>query len=180
MYFEIKMSLLFLSDEDFFISKGTKGPILCTNIPGYSLILFYSDKCPHSRFLEPIFNKLPGSIQGCQFGKLHVDNNKNCIRLSKSTISPITYVPQLLLYVSGRVFMRYNGPHDLENIRRFVIEVAQKIQNKQKFSSENVKEEPRGRIPEFTIGHPVYGDPDDMRTYLEFNEAYSEDNGVRR
>ena len=28
-------SLLFLSDEDFFVGKGTKGPILCTNIPGY-------------------------------------------------------------------------------------------------------------------------------------------------
>ena len=94
------------------------------------------------------------------------------MRLSKTTISPITYVPNLVLYISGRPFMKYNGPHDMENIRRFVIEVAQKIQSKQKFSAENVKEEIRGKIPEFSIGHPVYGDPDDMRTYLEFNEAY--------
>lgn len=174
------MSLLFLSDEDFFIGKGTKGPILCTNIPGYSLILFYSDKCPHCRVLEPLFNRLPGTIQGCQFGKLHVDNNKQCIRLSKNTISPITYVPNIFLYVGGRPFMKYNGPHDIDNIRRFVIEVAQKVQNKQKFSNENVKEEPRGKIPEFTIGYPVYGDPDDMRTYLEFNEAYTDDKRNKR
>jgi hypothetical protein len=69
--------------------------------------------------------------------------------------------------------MRYQGPHDTENIRRFVIEVAQNLRNKQKFSSENVREEdPRGKIPDFTIGHPLYGSVDDMRTYLEFEEAY--------
>jgi hypothetical protein len=68
--------------------------------------------------------------------------------------------------------MRYQGPPIDDEIKRFVVEVAQKLQNKQKFSAENVKEEPRGRIPEFTIGHPLYGDPEDMRTYLEFDEAY--------
>ena len=74
--------------------------------------------------------------------------------------------------------MRYQGPHDIEQIRRFIIEVAQKIQNKQKFTNENVKEDPRGRIPDFTIGHPVYGD--DERTYLEFSEAYQNEDGGRR
>ena len=163
-------ALLFLSDEDFFIAKGTKGPILCTNIPGFSLILFYSPKCPHCKNLDPIFRTLPGTIQGCQFGMLNVNNNSKCVQLSKNTVSPILYVPQLCMYVNGRPFMLYKGPHDLETIRRFVIEVAQKLQNKQKFSSENVKEDARGRIPEFTIGHPLYGDED--VTYLEFNDAY--------
>lgn len=165
-------ALLFLSDEDFFIAKGTKGPILCTNIPGFSLVLFYSNKCPHCKNLDPIFRSLPGTIQGCQFGMLNVNNNSNCVQLSKNTICPILYVPNLFFYVNGRPFMIYKGPHDLENIRRFVIEVAQKLQNKQKFSSENVKEEIRGRIPEFTIGHPLYGDED--VTYLEFKEAYTD------
>lgn len=172
------MSLLFLSDQDFFIGKGTKGPILCTNIPGYSLLLFYSDKCPHCKDLLPVFNRLPGTIQGCQFGKLHVDINKQCIRASKNTIAPITYVPTIILYVAGRPFMVYRGPPDGENLRRFVVEVAQKLQSKQKFSNENVKEPPRGRIPEFTIGLPVYGD--DNRTYLEFDEAYQEGSGGRK
>ena len=166
-------SLLFLNDEDFTIGKGTKGPILCTNIPGYSLVLFYSNKCPHCKALDPIFRKLPGTIQGCQFAMLNVNNSQKCVQLSKNTIAPITYVPCLILHVSGRPFMRYQGPHDFENIRRFIVEVSQKLQTKQKFSSENVKEEPRGRIPEFTIGHPLYGD--DNVTYLEFKEAYFND-----
>jgi hypothetical protein len=165
-------SLLFLSNEDFFIAKGTKGPILCTNIPSFSLIFFYSNQCEYCKKLDPIFKKLPGTIQGCQFGMLNVNTNRNTVNLSKNTIAPITYVPTIILHVNGRPFMRYLGSPDIETIRRFVIEVAQKLQTKQKFSSENIKEEARGKIPEFTIGHPLYGDSEDMRTYLEFNEAY--------
>ena len=65
----------------------------------------------------------------------------------------------------------YNGPHFKEEIRRFVLEVAEKVKSKQKFQSENVKEDVDGRgIPAYTIGYPLYGDDD--RTYLEFDEAY--------
>lgn len=163
-------SLLFLSDGDFFIGRGTKGDILCTNIPSYSLILFYANNCPHCKALDPVFRKLPGTIQGCQFGMVNVNNSPTTIQMSKKTIAPITYVPMIILYVNGRPFMVYRGPHDIENLRRFIVEVAQKLQTKQKFSSENVKEDVRGRIPDFTIGHPVFGD--DNVTYLEFNDAY--------
>jgi hypothetical protein len=163
-------SLLFLNDEDFNVSKGTKGPVLCTHIPGYSLILFYSNKCRHCKLLDPIFRQLPGTIQGCQFGMVNVNTSPKCVQLSKNTIAPITYVPSIILHVNGRPFMRYSGPHNHENISRFIVEVAQKLQNKQKFSAEQVKEDPRGRIPDFTIGHPVFGDDD--KTYLEFQEAY--------
>lgn len=164
--------LLFLSDDDFFISKGTKGPILCTNIPGCSLLLFYSTKCPHSRALEPIFRALPGTIQGCQFGMLNVKNNSTCVQLSRSSLTPITYVPHIILYFNGRPYMIYKGPHDMDSIRRFIFEVTPRLQSKHKFASENVKEDPRGRVPEYTIGHPLYGDDETNKTYLEFKVAY--------
>jgi len=166
--------LLFLSSDDFQIAKGTKGNILTNSIPGFSLILFYSTQCQHCQTLIPIFKKLPGTIGGCQFGMINVSSNKNVVRMSKETIAPITYVPYIVLYINGRPFMRYQGPHDASEIRRFVLEVAQKIQSKQKFSDENVKEDPRGGIPAYTIGHPLYG-PDDKICYLPFLDAYGED-----
>ena len=92
--------LLFLTSDDFIISKGSKGTILCTSIPGFSLILFYSTQCPHCQNFIPIFKKLPGTIGGCQFGMINVSTNKNCIRLSKDTIAPITYVPYVVLYIN--------------------------------------------------------------------------------
>jgi hypothetical protein len=67
--------------------------------------------------------------------------------------------------------MRYNGPPESSEITRFVLDVAQKVNNKQKFSAEVVKEDPRNGIPAFSIGHPLYGD--DNVTYLQFEEAYT-------
>lgn len=162
--------LLFLSNEDFSLTKGTKGNILCTSIPGFSLILFYSTQCPHCNHLIPIFKKLPGSIGGCQFGMINVSSNKECVRLSRDSIVPINYVPFVILYVNGRPFMKYQGPYDINEIKKFVIEVAQKIESKQKFSSEKVTEDPRGGIPKYCLGHPLYGDDDVC--YLEFKQAY--------
>lgn len=163
--------LLFLTSEDFAIAKGSKGNILCHGIPGFSLILFYSTQCKHCKTLIPIFKHLIGTIGGCQFGMINVSTNKKCVAMSRDTIAPISYVPYIVLYIQGKPFMRYNGPHDGAEIRRFIIEVANKVQNKQKFSTETVKDPGKG-IPEYTIGHPLCG-PDDKRCYLEFDMAYN-------
>lgn len=169
--------LLFLSSDDFNVSRGTKGNILCHTIPGFSLILFYSTQCEHCQTLIPIFKKLPGSIGGCQFGMINVSTNKTCVRMSKSTIAPINYVPYIVLYVDGKPFMSYKGPHDSGEIKRFIFEVAQKVQGKQKLSGEKIREDPKGNgIPQYTIGHPLYG-PDDKVCYLEFDTAYDKEGG---
>lgn len=163
--------LLFLTTDDFHVSKGTKGNILCNSIPGFALILFYSPQCPHSNRLIPVFKRLPGTIGGCQFGLLNVSTNKNCVRMSKNTIVPIKYVPLLILYINGRPFIKYNGVQEENDIKSFILQVAKQMNNKQKFSSNsNIKENPRGGIPEYSIGHPLYGI--DNVTYLEFEEAY--------
>ena len=165
-----KMSgLLFLSSEDFTVAKGSKGDILCNSIPGLSLILFYSTVCEHCQTLIPIFKRLPGSIGGCQFGMINVSSNKQCVMMSKDTIAPIKYVPYIVLYVQGKPFMKYSGPHQDSEIKRFVLEVAKKLQSKQKFSSENVKDSKK-TIPEYTTGHPICGEGDVC--YLEFDGAY--------
>ena len=124
----------------------------------------------------PIFRQLPGSIGGCQFGIVNVTLNKNCIRLSKDTIAPITYVPYIVLYINGRPFMKYMGPHNADEIKRFILEVAQKTESRQKFSEEHqnqIQENHRDvNIPAYTIGIPLYGCEDGECTYLNFTEAY--------
>ena len=164
--------LLFLTSDDFLVEKSNKGALLCNNIQGFSLILFYSTQCVHCQTLIPIFKKLPGTIGGCQFGMINVSSNKECVRMSKDTIAPITYVPYIVLYIQGKPFMRYGGPHDGSEIKRFVLEVSNKVQNKQKFTSENIKEPEKGKpgIPQYTIGHPLCGSDDVC--YLKMDEAY--------
>lgn len=161
--------LLFLTSDDFKVHEGKNGKILCHGIPGFSLILFYSTQCHHCQSLIPVFKRLPGTIGGCQFGMINVSTNKRCVLASQNTIAPITYVPYIVLYVQGKPFMRYNGPYQESELRRFVMEVANKLQSKQRFSSDRVKTPAKG-IPEYTIGKPLYGE--DNRFYLEFVKAY--------
>jgi thioredoxin-like negative regulator of GroEL len=167
--------LLFLQSEDFSIQKGTKGDILCHNIRAISLILFYSTNCKFSRELIPVFKKLPGQLGGCQFGMINVSSDRNVILMSQNTISPVKYVPLIILYVSGRPFIRYDGPHDENEIRRFILEVTSKIQTKEKFSSKEIVKQKEGKytpsIPAYASGQPLWGDLDDF--YMEFAEAYT-------
>lgn len=164
--------LLFLTSDDFTVNRGTKGSILCNKIPGFSLILFYSTQCSHCIQLIPTFKSLPGTIGGCQFGMINVSTNKRCVKMAKNTIVPIQYVPLLILYINGRPFIKYNGRYESNDIKTFILEVANKVNNKQKFSNENVAEDPRGTIPDYSIGHPLYGL--DNVIYLEFESAYEE------
>ena len=58
--------------------------------------------------------------------------------------------------------------HALVNVH--VFEVSQKVNSKQQFSKEDVKEAPRKNIPAYTIGNPLCGE--DGVCYLEFDDAY--------
>ncbi len=169
-------SLLYLTSKDFKVEKGTKGDVMCHNIRGFTLVLFYSTQCVYCQTLIPIFKKLPGTLGGCQFGICNVSKNKSCVMMSQNTIAPIKYVPYIVLYVDGRPFMRYNGPHNDQEIRRFVFEVANKLTHNQKFTNK-VKKAPDGRsIPEYTIGKPLYGPNKDQVCYLNFGKAYQKKN----
>lgn len=163
--------LLFLSSDDFAVVRGTRGNILSHGIKGFSLILFYSTQCVYCQNLIPIFKSLPGSIGGCQFGMINVQNNRQILLKSKQTISPITYVPYIILYVDGIPFMRYDSAHDEGTIRKFVFDVAQQLHAKQQFLPQNQINDGGREIPAYTIGKPVLGDkkhPDIC--YLEFED----------
>lgn len=168
--------LLFLTSDDFAVQRGAKGPILCHNIRGFSLILFYSTHCSYCNDLIPIFKKLPGSIDGCQFGMINVSSNRTCVEMSQNTIAPIKYVPFIILYVDGQPLMIYKGPSNEEDIRKFIVEVASNVGRKQQFSSSNnakIKEDPESGIPAYTVGKPISGDLRDSRCYLNFTTAYN-------
>jgi thioredoxin-like negative regulator of GroEL len=166
--------LLFLQAGDFSVQAGSKGDILCNSIRGISLILFYSTRCQYSQALIPIFKGLPGTIGGCQFGMINVTNERDIITMSSSTVAPIQYVPLIIMFVNGKPFIRYDGPHEGSEIRKFLVEVTSKLQTKDKFFSDSARDAAKGHnsrgIPEFTVGYPLFGQEDDF--YLEFDEAY--------
>lgn len=163
--------ILYLSSEDFNIQKGLKGDILCHNTPGISLILFYSTHCTHCQTVIPLFKKMPGTIGGCQFGMINVSTNKSIVEMSKNTVTPIKYVPFVVLYINGKPYMIYSGTYEEKKLKDFIFEVVNKLEQKQSFSKEKVKENPETGIPAYCIGKPLCGKADVC--YLEFNTAYT-------
>lgn len=121
--------LLFLTEKDFGkgITASGKNVITLPTISGFSLVLFYSTQCENCKELIPIFKKLPGKIGGCQFGIINIIQNKKVIHMCKNTVTPIKYVPFMLLFFKGKPYMKYNGPYDIDEIARFVMDVSSKV-----------------------------------------------------
>lgn len=165
-------ALLFLSNDDFQIREGQKGNLLCNNINGISLILFYSTKCVHCKELVPIFKSLVGTIGGVQFGIINVSVNKEIIQKASQTITEIRFVPLIILYVNNKPFMVYKGNRTAQDIQKFVVDVATNIQKKQSFSQkQGIKEDTKKGMFEYCLGKPLCGDDDDV-CFLPFESAY--------
>jgi hypothetical protein len=120
---------------------------------------------------------------------------------SKNTIAPIEYVPDVILYVDGVPYIRYDGPHEIDNIKSFIFNVYEKLQKtcfsnneQQQQQQPSVKQqlhntghanapykqqphvirEVKNSIPEYTVGVPVCGKRNDSnKCYLEFKTAYN-------
>jgi thioredoxin-like negative regulator of GroEL len=178
--------LLFLQSNDFKLIDGMKGPIMTTQIKGISIVVFYSSKCIHCQKLLPVIKNLSNSIQGCQFGIVNVGNSKECILLSRNTKNPINVVPYIILYINGRPYIRYQGPHTEQEITNFIVEVTtsaaanynskETTKNTGNERANNKQMAKQGsKIPSYCLGHPICGDGEDV-CYLEFDEAYDNKN----
>jgi hypothetical protein len=166
--------LLYLTNEDFFLQKNDNNSIMLSHgIPGFCLVLFYSTKCEFCPALVSTFKKLPGTVNGCQFGILNVSTSRTCVEMSQKSISPIKYVPFIVLYIDGNPYMIYKGSNDGKSLISFILDVAGKVRNKQQFSKDTVKKDSESDIPAYCIGHPVSGF--DNRCYLDFLTAYKAD-----
>jgi len=174
-------NLLYLSSDDFVLINQQNSPdtILCHDISGFSLLLFYSTQCVYCHKLMPIFKRLPETIQGCQFGIINVSTNRKVIEMARNSITPIKYVPLIILYYQGKPYMRYDGPSDINEIKRFIIEVSNSIQQQTETAQTTSQNNNAGtamqtsfkkEIPAYTIGNPLCGE--DGVCYLEFDDAY--------
>ena len=165
--------LLFLTANDFNVTTTNKNKrIMEVNIPGFSLIMFYSPNCDHCKNLLPMFRTLPGTLSGCQFGIININKNKKVINQSRGTITELKVVPYIIMYYKGKPYMRYDGPQDISEIIHFVKSVSETISRQ--VDSKPPKEETNEGyiIPEYCIARPTKGGDNENICYLNFTEAY--------
>lgn len=121
--------ILFLGNEDFCVRAGEKGNMLCmSGWKGLTLVMFYSKECKYCHNLINKFKQLPTIVNGCKFGMVCVNRNMEIVEKSKNTIAPIEYVPDVILYVDGVPYIRYDGPHEIDNIKSFIFNVYERLQ----------------------------------------------------
>lgn len=192
--------LLFMNTDDFIVHQGYNGKwlALSNEIHDLVLVLFYSNECKYCDNLLNIFKQLPNYINGCKFALLNINKNPQIIEKSNQTIAPITYVPDMILYVGRLPYIRYDGPHQMNTIREFVLTTYQKIKRNSfvqqqspppssmmnpspppahppSSSSPNTlpANTPPPSIPAYTIGTPICGQlKKDKVCYLNFHSAY--------
>jgi hypothetical protein len=127
--------ILFLNKEDFTIKKAEKGDLLAFRFDarGLTLVLFYSVECKYCDVYLKSFKQMPLTINGCRFAMINISKNMEVVRMSRNTVAPITYVPDVILYVDGLPFMRYDGAPNIQKIRSFIMDIYQKLQQKNQF-----------------------------------------------
>lgn len=167
------MPSVFLSDTDFNIQQGKNGKLLCQNIPGISLVLFYSQQCEYCQDVFPQFEMISNQLPGCTFAYLNINKFQKVAVLSGQTIAPITYVPFIILYVNGVPYMKYNGKKTANDIGKFVSDVLSRINVNQNFSTQKTVKNLQETIPEYVNGAIPYNVICDAeQCYITVNEAY--------
>ena len=193
---ETMNGILFFGGADFILRQGDNGQLLCLtyDIKGLTLVLFYSNQCEYCDHLIKKFKQLPHLVNGCQFAMVNVSQHPDVPERSAQTMASITYVPDLILYVNGSPYIRYDGQHEIEPIRNFIIEVYKKVatqlnfhnqphanppqhqqqqQQRQQQQQQQQQQAPSPQsIPAYTIGKPIMGGRNDKVCYLNFNSAY--------
>jgi hypothetical protein len=168
-------NLLHLETDDFYLSDGAKGKILCLSVQGICLVLFHAnpERCLHCEEAIPEFKKVSRMFSGCKFGLANLNKFPEIIRMSKLTISPLEYVPYMILYVNGRPFLRYEGERTAQDLSEFLQEVMVRLESKKQFiESKNYKVE--SEIPAYSIAIPfnMVCDEDKGVCYLTYGEIY--------
>lgn len=166
--------ILFLNQNDFEIRTSTRGDMLALRYEkkGLCLVLFYSKELQKTDgdVLLNNFKTLPGIINGCSFAMVNMNMNIGLVDISKNTIAPITYVPDLVLFVNGCPFIRYDGNHNVEDICRFLEDVYNKI-HKLQFTEEG---SPVPAAQQSTAAPPPAGVPPSTYQTSMTNQFYNE------
>lgn len=137
--------ILFLGGDDFCVRAGEKGNMLClSGWKGLTLVMFYSKECQFCHKLINKFKQLPTIVNGCKFAMCCINRHFDIVEKSKNTIAPIEYVPDVILFVDGAPYIRYDGPHEVEDIKAFIFNVYEKLQ---KTCFSNQPQQPQQQLP---------------------------------
>lgn len=169
-------SIIKLRSDDFQIQQGTKGSVLCNGIKGLSLCLFWSPNCQICKNIEPMYRRLPQTINNCKFCLLNINENQSIIALAKETIAPIEFVPYIVFYVNGRPFLQFDDQCVIEKIINFVNYATKLVESKKSFIDKGAVIKETDSIPLYSVAKPYseFRCDESGFCYLTYSQAYGQ------
>ena len=160
--------IVYLNTSDFVVGGEGAKKILSVKIPGASLVLFYSNNCQHCKDVIHIFKQLPGTISGCTFAMVNINNNREVSKMSLECVNKIKYVPLIMLFYNGIPITQYSGPRNVQSIRKFIVDIAREnpLFRQQPTLYLTGNKDTKKSIPSYTIGIPKC---DNDICYIEMN-----------
>ena len=123
------MSIFYISENDFELQDTIQGKVLSLTdkTEGLNLVLFYSSDCSFCNDLfKSGFKELPLEFS-FKFSICNMNVNRKIIHLSKDTISPIEFVPEIFIYLNGYPVLKYEGENEIGELKKFIIEACEKL-----------------------------------------------------
>ncbi len=104
-------SIGFLSSVNFSVADGkNNNKLLFNDIPGISVVFFFSDQCKPCHVAFPEYQRLSVAYgKNIRFTMANIAKSPEIIKMSNQTIMPIKFTPQIILYINKVPHARYDG-----------------------------------------------------------------------
>lgn len=109
-----------LSEQHFSLVGQQKKSMILNISQQPVLVFFKTNECPACSNFEPLFNSLSNNEKRVIFAILNLSQYKNVAKMSTVTTTPISAVPFILLYISGKPFARFTGKKDVQSLTSFI------------------------------------------------------------
>ncbi len=118
-----------LGNDHFYLEDGKKGKLLCTSQKDLLFVFFYKGdgSCKSCKEMMPEFQQLAKYVPEIKYAVVNVDEQKDVIRKSLKSISPIKYVPYLIVFAQNKPFLRYDGGKTLNDMVAFLKDLLARI-----------------------------------------------------
>lgn len=91
-----------------------------------AVVLFSGNDCPHCEKMKEIFNAVEPHFEGkVHFCTINLSEYPELVEASADTLTNITYVPYVLVYVNNIPYMRYEGSYSDVDFSTFLTNLIQ-------------------------------------------------------
>ena len=123
------MSILHLTNNDFYVDNGKKGKVMCTTQKDILFAFFHlnDNECSNCTTMIPEFVNVAKRLPQIKYALVNLSKYPEIFKKTVDTIAPIKYVPYLIIFVNNRPFLRYDGGKSSSEMYEFIKELLENM-----------------------------------------------------